>query len=54
MVSGKPRGRTDLSVKVYQIEISIVNKGEPVSYYLKDVPKRGFVREELLIITREI
>ena len=24
----------------------MVNKGEPVLYYLKDDPKRGFAREE--------
>lgn len=44
----------DWSLKVYQIGISIVNKGEPVSYYWKDNPKRGFVRDELMIIARDI
>ena len=31
---------------------SIVNENEPVLYYLKDGPKRGFVREELMIVPR--
>ena len=38
------------SLKVFNIEKSLVNKGEPVLYYLKDGPKRGFVREELQIV----
>ena len=27
-----------------------MNEKEPVLYYLKDGPKRGFVREELMIV----
>ena len=38
------------SLKVFNIEKSIVNKGESVLYNLKDGPKRGFVREELKIV----
>jgi len=38
------------SLKVYNIEKSIVKKGEPVLYYLKDGPGRGFVREELMVV----
>lgn len=40
------------SVKVFKIEKSIINEGEPILYYLKDGPKRGFVREELMIVPR--
>ena len=38
------------SLKVYRIDRSIVKKGEPVLYYLKDGPGRGFVREELMMV----
>ena len=38
------------SLKVYRIDRSIIKKGEPVSYYLKDGPGRGFVREELMMV----
>jgi len=38
------------SLKVYKIERSLIKKGEPVLYYLKDGPLRGFVREELMIV----
>ena len=38
------------SLKVYQIDQTIVKSGEPVIYYLLDGPKRGFVREELMIV----
>ena len=38
------------SVKVLNIEKSLVNKGEPILYYLKDGLKCGFVREELEIV----
>ena len=41
------------SLKVCGIEKSIVNKGEPVFYSLKDGPKRGFVREELSFLLKE-
>ena len=41
------------SLKVCGIEKSIVNKGESVFYYLKDGPKRGFVREELSFLLKE-
>ena len=42
-----------LPIKVFDIEKSIVNKDEPVLYYLKDGPKQGFVIEELMIIPKE-
>ena len=38
------------SLKVYRIDRSITKKGEPVLYYLKDGPGRGFVREELMMV----
>lgn len=52
-LEGSQRRTTDpvSSLKVYGIERKIVNKNETVLYYLKDGPKRGFVREELLIVT---
>ena len=34
------------------LDRSIVNEGEPVLYYLKDGPGRGFVREELIVVPR--
>ena len=40
------------SLKVYKIDRSIVKKGEPVLFYLKDGPGRGFVREELMVVPR--
>ena len=44
-------GRTGRFFKA--IEKSVMKEGEPVLYYLKDGPKRGFVREELMIIPKE-
>jgi len=38
------------SLKVYSIERSFTKPNQPVLYYLHDGPKRGFVREELLVI----
>ncbi len=39
------------SLKVYSIERSVTKPYQPVLlYYLHDGPKRGFVREELLVI----
>ena len=38
------------SLKVYSIERSFIKPKQPVFYYLRDGPKRGFVREELLVI----
>ena len=40
------------SLKVFNISSSIANENEPVLYYLKDGPKRGFVREELMIVSK--
>ena len=38
------------SLKVYVIDKSITKPNEPILYYLQDVSKRGFVREELLVV----
>ena len=38
------------SLKVYNIERSFTKPDQPVLYYLRDGPKRGFVREELLVV----
>ena len=37
------------SLKIYSIERSVTKPNSPVLYYLHDGPKRGFVREELLV-----
>ena len=37
-------------LKVYSIERSFSKPDQPVLYYLRDGPKRGFVREELLVV----
>ena len=38
------------SLKVYNLERSFTKANQPVLYYLRDGPKRGFVREELLVV----
>ena len=38
------------TLKVYNIERSFTKPNQPVLYYLHDGPKRGFVREELLVV----
>ena len=52
-LEGGQRRATDpnWSLKVFNISRSIVNEHEPVLYYLKDGLKRGFVREELMIVS---
>ena len=51
-LEGGQRRATDpnWSLKVFSIDRAIVNEREPVLYYLKDGPKRGFVRQELMIV----
>ena len=51
-LEGGQRWATDpiWSLKVYDIDRTLVNKNEPVLYYLKDGPKCGFIREELQIV----
>ena len=41
------------SLKTYRISNYISKKGEPTLYYLEDGPKRGFVRQELLIVPND-
>ena len=38
------------SLKVHSIEMSVTKPNEPVLYYLRDGPKRGVIREELLVV----
>ena len=38
------------SLKVYNSERSFIKPNQPVLYYLHDGPKRGFVREELMVV----
>jgi len=38
------------SLKVYSIERSFTKPEQPVLYYLRDGPNRGFVLEELLVV----
>ena len=38
------------SLKVHSIKRSVTKPNEPVLYYLRDGPKRGFVHEELLVV----
>ena len=38
------------SLKVYNIERVVTKPDEPVVYYIYDGPKRGFVREELMVV----
>ena len=49
---GDHRRATDpiWSLKLYSIERSFAKHEQPVLYYLRDGPKRGFVREELLVV----
>ena len=42
------------SLKVYEIEKIMIKPNTPVIYYLFDGPKRGFVREELLVMSLPI
>jgi len=54
---GQRRRATDAiwSLKVYRLGRSATKPGEPVLYYLQgdDAPRRGFVREELLVVPSE-
>ena len=49
---GKRATDPNWSLKVFNISRSIANENEPVLYHLKDGPKRGFVREELMIVPK--
>ena len=41
------------SLKTYKIKSYVEQKGQPIIYYLEDGPKRGFVKQELLIIPKD-
>ena len=47
---GRKTEKSFKSMKVNNIDRSIVNEGEPVLYYLKDGSKHRFIREELQIV----
>ena len=51
-LEGGGRRATDpiWSLKVYNIQRVDTKPHEPVVYYLYDGPKRGFVREELIVV----
>ena len=51
-LEGGHRRATDpiWSLKVYEIEKIMIKPNAPVLYYLFEGPKRGFVREELLVV----
>ena len=51
-LEGVGRRATDpiWSLKVYNIEKAVTKPEEPVMYYLFDGLKRGFVREELMVV----
>ena len=51
-LKGGGRRATDptWSLKVYNIEKVVTKPKGPVMYYLYDGPKRGFVREELIVV----
>ena len=51
-LEGGGRRATDpiWSLKVYNIEKVVTKPKEPIMYYLFDGPKRGFVREELMVV----
>ena len=51
-LEGGRRRATDpvWSLDVYRLGRSVTKPGDPVLYYLQDGPRRGFVREELLLV----
>ena len=51
-LEGDGRRATDpiWSLKVYNVERVVTKPDAPVVYYLYDGPKRGFVREELMVV----
>ena len=51
-LEGGGRRATDpiWSLNVYNIEKVVTKSKEPVMYYLFDGPKRGFVREEVMVV----
>ena len=51
-LEGGGRRATDpiWSLKVYNVDKVVTKPDAPVMYYLHDGPKRGFVREELMVV----
>ena len=51
-LEGGGRRATDpiWSLKVYNVHKVVTKQDEPIVYYLYDGPKRGFVREELMVV----
>ena len=49
---GQHRRATDAkwSINIYTISTAITKSNTPIVYYLENGPKRGFVKEELLIV----
>ena len=49
---GDKRRATDpiWSLETYNIDSVVKTPGDPILYYLSDAPKRGFVRQELMIV----
>ena len=54
-LEGGRRRATDpiWSLKVYNIEKVVTKPKEPVMYYVFDGPKRGFVREKLMVVPQD-
>lgn len=53
---GEKRRATDpiWSLEIYYLSRSVISSGQPVLYYLLgDRPKRGFVREELQVVSED-
>ena len=46
---GELEGGTKRTIQ-YQVVKNMTKPNEPVVYYLSEGPKRGFVREELLVV----
>ena len=50
---GQQRRATDMSWNTFRLDKIIQDEVERVLYYLRDGPKRSFVREELMLIPEE-
>ena len=52
---GDTRRATDpvWSTKVFDLEKTMISGDQPVLYFLVDGPRRGFVREELLVVPED-
>ena len=54
-LEGGKRRATDpiWSLDIYEQDKAVIKPGEPITYYLLNGPKRGFVREELQIVPQD-